>query len=233
MTDANMVGRILVIEDEPMVRELLTINLQHAGHDVSEARTFAEGFSMALQSGFELAVVDVMLPDGDGMNLVSQLRSAGVRTPVLMLTARNAVADKVKGLSSGADDYLTKPFDVLELLARVEALLRRSKPTAGPAVTRLELGQWWIRLDSGEAMTREGALVLSEKELALMRTFMVHENQALSRAELLEEVWGMDRSPTDRTVDNFIVRLRRLFEDNPDVPTRFVTLRGRGYLFRR
>jgi two-component system, OmpR family, alkaline phosphatase synthesis response regulator PhoP len=227
-------ARILVIEDEPMVRELVTMNLQHAGHDVSEAATFAEGFALAVHNNHDVAVVDVMLPDGDGMNLVSQLRSAGVRMPVLMLTARNAVVDKVKGLSSGADDYLTKPFDVLELLARIDALLRRSKPiVATTTAARLELGAWWIRLDNGEALTREGLLVLSEKELALMRTFLVHENRALSRAELLEEVWGMDRSPTDRTVDNFIVRLRRLFEDDPEQPSRFVTLRGRGYLFRR
>jgi two-component system, OmpR family, alkaline phosphatase synthesis response regulator PhoP len=228
------VTRILLVEDEVMVRELVSHNLTHAGHEVCEAINYKEAFAFGTQGGFDLAVVDVMLPDGDGMELVKKLRSTGVLMPVLMLTARNAVADKVRGLSSGADDYLTKPFDVLELLARVDALLRRAKPnTKAELPSRIELGRFWVRLDNGEAQTHEGALVLSERELALMRTFVAHENTTLSRAELLEEVWGMDRSPTDRTVDNFIVRLRRLFEDNPDEPTRFVTLRGRGYLFRR
>ena len=121
-----------------------------------------------------------------------------------------------------------------ELLARVRALLRRSQAPAQKAGRpRLELGVFWVRFDTGQALTHEGEISLSEKELKLMELFVAHENQALSRADILEEVWGMDAFPTDRTVDNFVLRLRKLFEVDPEEPQLFVTLRGRGYLFRR
>jgi two-component system, OmpR family, alkaline phosphatase synthesis response regulator PhoP len=151
----------------------------------------------------------------------------------LVLSARNAVRDKVVGFESGGDDYLTKPFDVLELLARVKALLRRSQVVVEQKPAELAIGAYTLRLDTGQAKTTEGDVILSDKELLLMRTFMTYENRVLSRAELLEEVWGMDRFPSDRTIDNFLVRLRKLFEENPEEPVHFLTIRGRGYLFRR
>ncbi|MBI1946259.1 MAG: response regulator transcription factor [Deltaproteobacteria bacterium] len=225
-------ARILVVEDEPLVRDLVALNLRHAGYEVSTAATWPEGLAAITRSPFELALVDVMLPGGDGMELVAKARAAGVSCPVLMLTARGETAAKVRGLDSGADDYMTKPFDVPELLARVRALLRRAgrRPTTAP---RFVWGSYWIRFDTGQAQTNEGEVTLSDKELRLMQQLVAHENSVLSRADLLEEVWGMDAFPTDRTIDNFVLRLRRLFEPDPENPVHLVTVRGRGYMFRR
>jgi len=228
-----MSERLLVIEDEPLVREIVTLNLKHAGYDVDSAPDFEEGLSKLSKGGFDLAVVDVMLPGGDGFVLTSRARQKGVRCPVLMLTSRSDTDSKVRGLDSGADDYLTKPFDVPELLARVRALLRRAQGAQERQTPRVEFDQFWVRLDTGQAFTNEGELSLSDKELKLMELFVSNENRALSRADILEEVWGMDAFPTDRTVDNFVLRLRKLFEPDPEDPKHFVTLRGRGYLFRR
>ncbi len=225
-------ARILVVEDEPLVRDLVALNLRHAGYDVSTAATWPEGLAAITRATFELALVDVMLPGGDGMDLVAKARAAGVACPVVMLTARGETAAKVRGLDSGADDYMTKPFDVPELLARVRALLRRAgrRPSTAP---RFVWGPYWIRFDTGQAQTNEGEVTLSDKELRLMEQLVTHENRVLSRADLLEEVWGMDAFPTDRTIDNFVLRLRRLFEPDPENPVHLVTVRGRGYMFRR
>lgn len=232
-----MPERVLVVEDEPLVRDLVVLNLQHAGYTVSPTSTCAAGLAaLTAQERPSLAIVDVMLPDGDGFALVKSARSRGVTCPVLMLTARSDIASKVKGLDGGADDYLGKPFDVSELLARVRALLRRPAPggtTAAPAPDALTLGPCWARLDTGEAQTRGGAVTLTGTEVKLLQLFLAHENQVLSRADILEDAWGMDAFPTDRTVDNFVMRLRRHFEEDPEQPQHFVTVRGRGYLFRR
>jgi two-component system, OmpR family, alkaline phosphatase synthesis response regulator PhoP len=228
-----MPERILVIEDEPLVRDLVALNLGHAGYEVSTAGTFAEGFTAITSGAFDLAIIDVMLPGGDGMALTKKARVAGVRCPILMLTARGETTAKVRGLDSGADDYVTKPFDVPELLARVRALLRRTgAPAPASDEPRFAFSRYWIRFDTGQALTNEGEVTLSEKELRLMEQLVAHENRVLSRADLLEEVWGMDAFPTDRTIDNFILRLRRLFEPDPEEPIHLVTVRGRGYLFR-
>ena len=234
-----MSERILVIEDEPLVRDLVALNLQHAGYVVETAGNFADGLARLLQRDrFELAVVDVMLPGGDGMELVRRARHEHVRIPIVMLTARSESTAKVRGLDVGADDYITKPFDVPELLARVRALLRRASGEPARSATtpsRFEFGHgaYWIRFDSGLAQSNEGEVTLSDKELRLLEQLIRQENRVLSRADLLEEVWGMDAFPTERTIDNFILRLRKLFEPDPENPVHLVTVRGRGYLFRR
>jgi two-component system alkaline phosphatase synthesis response regulator PhoP len=227
-----MAERVLVIEDEPLVRDLVALNLQHAGYVVATAGTYADGLAKLLAGAFDLGIVDVMLPGGDGMDLVRKAREAGVRQPLLMLTARGETTAKVRGLDVGADDYVTKPFDVPELLARVRALLRRGGGAPAPA-ERYEFGGCWIRFDSGLAQTNEGEVTLSDKELRLMEQLVRHENRVLSRADLLEEVWGMDAFPTDRTIDNFILRLRKLFEPDPENPVHLLTVRGRGDMVRR
>jgi two-component system alkaline phosphatase synthesis response regulator PhoP len=235
-----MTARILVVEDEPLVRDLLAFNLQHAGYAVETAVSFADGLMKALQRDrFDLAIVDLMLPGGDGMDIVRRAREAGIRVPVLLLTARSESTTKVRGLDVGADDYVTKPFDVPELLARVRALLRRSADERSDAKSadiplRFAFGAgYWVRFDSGLAWTNEGEVALSEKELRLLEQLVRSENRVLSRADLLEEVWGMDAFPTERTIDNFILRLRRLFEPDPENPVHLLTVRGRGYMFRR
>src|SRR3954468_19958793 len=225
---------VLVVEDEKLVRELVSLNLKHAGFEVKLAVDFAQGLAgLTARPPPSLAIVDVMFPGGDGFLLTRTARDRGVSFPILMLTARDDTTSKVRGLDCGADDYLTKPFDVPELLARIRALLRRASGT--PELIgkpRYELGRLWIRFDTGQALTNEGELSLSDKELKLMELFVSNENRALTRADILEAVWGMDAFPTDRTVDNFVLRLRRLFEAKPEEPACFLTLRGRGYMYR-
>lgn len=227
-----MADRVLVIEDDALVGDLVSLNLSHAGFEVEVATDYSSGLAKLLKAQFEVALVDVMLPGGDGFNLTRRARESGVRAPIVMLTSRSDVASRVRGLDCGADDYLPKPFDVQELLARVRAVLRRSSVSSPLQENRFKLGAHWVRFDTGQALTTEGEISLSEKELRLMQLFAQRPNEALSRADILEEVWGMDAFPTDRTVDNFIMRLRRLFEVNPEVPVHLITLRGRGYLFR-
>ena len=227
-----MPDRVLVIEDDALVRDLVCLNLTYSGFTVEVAVDYENGLAQLLKAQFELALVDVMLPGGDGFNLTRRAREAGVSAPIVMLTSRADVGSKVRGLDCGADDYLVKPFDVQELLARVRAALRRAATTSPMKDNRLTLGNFWVRFDTGRALTSEGELSLSEKELLLMRLFAQRPNEALSRADILEEVWGMDAFPTDRTVDNFIMRLRRLFEFDAEAPAHLITLRGRGYLFR-
>lgn len=226
-----MAERVLVIEDDALVRDLVTLNLTHAGYHVTEAHDFAAGTARLSEGAYDVALVDAMLPGGDGFTLVRTARDLGIRQPLIMLTARSDVPSRVRGLDCGADDYLAKPFDVMELLARVRAALRRSS-VIPIKDNRLALGRYWVRFDTGQAMTSEGVLSLSEKELRMMQMFANRPDEALSRADILEEVWGMDAFPTDRTVDNFIMRLRRLFEESPAEPRHLLTLRGRGYLFK-
>ncbi len=229
-----MSDRVLVIEDESLVRDLVALNLKHGGCEVISAGTYAEGLEALRTADVDLAIVDVMLPGGEGFALVRTARDEGFKSPILMLTSRAEVTSKVRGLDSGADDYLTKPFDVAELMARVRSLLRRARGVATIPGRQIPIGNGcWLRIDTGIAQTNEGMVSLSDKELKLMELFLRHEDRVLSRADMLEEVWGMDAFPTDRTVDNFVLRLRKLFEPDPNAPVHFVTMRGRGYLFRR
>jgi len=227
-----MAERIAIVEDERLVRELVAVNLRHAGYEILTAENFDQGRELLAGRQFDLAILDVMLPGGDGFALTRFARDQGINVPIMMLTARSDTTSKVRGLDSGADDYLPKPFDVNELLARVRALLRRASGRPATAPPRLTFANYWVRFDTGQAFTNEGEVSLSDKELRLMEVFSANENRALTRTDLLEEVWGMDQFPTDRTVDNFILRLRRLFEPDPENPVHIVTLRGRGYLFR-
>jgi len=226
-----MAERIHVIEDEPLVRDLVALNLEHEGYTVTTSGTFADGLRALTTEPPALAIVDVMLPGGDGFTLTREARDKGVTSPILMLTARAESQSKVRGLDCGADDYLTKPFDVSELLARVRALLRRAHGDLPPPV-RFDFGSYWVRFDTGRAFTNEGELSLTDKELKLLELFVKHRDRVLTRIDILEEVWGMDVFPTDRTVDNFVLRLRKLFEPDPAEPVFFVTARGRGYLFK-
>jgi two-component system response regulator VicR len=228
-----MADRVLVIEDEALVRDLVVLNLKHAGYEVTAEGAFASGLKALTGPGIDLAIVDVMLPGGEGFALVRQARDEGVKCPILMLTSRSEVSSRVRGLDCGADDYLTKPFDVTELMARVRSLFRRAQGVVAATPKQLQVGKFWIRFDTGLALTNEGEVTLSDKELRLMELFARNEDRVLSRADVLEEVWGMDAFPTDRTVDNFVLRLRKLFESNPEDPGHIVTVRGRGYLFRR
>lgn len=229
-----MAERILVVEDEPLVADLVRLNLQHAGYEV---RVVADGRAAdgALQpDAWDVIVLDVMLPGLDGFTLARRARDRGVHTPILMLTARGQTPDKVSGLDAGADDYLTKPFAMPELLARVRAAIRRHNAPRGlPTTRRIQFDRYEVDVSTREALTNEGRITLTETECQLLAFLSAREGDLLGRPELLESVWGMDRFPTERTVDNYILRLRKLFEPDPENPVHILTVRGRGYRFVR
>lgn len=228
-----MSSKVLLVEDEELVGTMVRMNLEGEGFQVSWARDGEEGLAAGLREQFDLILLDISLPGRDGLELLDDLRQGGVTTPVLMLTARTEVKVKVEALNQGADDYLAKPFDVSELLARVRALVRRSQAERElPSDRIIRFGdRYEINLDTREARTNDGEIVLSEKEAALMRMLVRFQGQPIPRADMIEEVWGMDKFPTGRTVDNFILRLRRWFESEPERPCHILTVRGVGYRF--
>lgn len=225
---------ILVVEDEALVADLVRLNLEHAGY-VVEVEADGRRADMRLQPNrWDLVVLDVMLPGVDGFTLARRARDRGMAAPILMLTARAQTPDKVEGLDAGADDYLAKPFVIPELLARVRALIRRGGlPRGVPASQVVSFDRYQVNLETREALTNEGRATLTETECQLVAYLVAREGELLPRTELLENVWGMDRFPTARTVDNYILRLRKLFEPLPDEPRHFLTVRGRGYRFVR
>lgn len=221
--------RILLVEDEEALRMTLSDRLLSEGYRVDCAEDGEEGERQALQSAHELIILDIMLPRKNGFDLCRDVRQAGITTPILMLTARGQTFDKVVGLKLGADDYLTKPFEMMELLARIEALLRRVPKTA--AATILQVGP--LRIDlRGTEVTRNGNVVsLSAREFQLLRYLVEHRGKTLSRDEILKEVWGYSAETFTRTVDVHIASLRQKLEENPKQPQWILTVSGLGYKF--
>ena len=223
---------ILLVEDEYALRMTLGDRLRKEGYVVDCAADGEEGFTKATHLPFDLIILDVMLPRRDGLNVCRDIRGSGLITPVLMLTARGRTSEKVNGLKIGADDYVTKPFKMPELLARVEALLRRAptRPAAPHAV--YEFGR--IRVDvRGTEVSRDGAIVnLSAREFQLLRFFLENEGTTLSREDLLTRVWGYSASTFTRTVDVHVAGLRQKLEGDPSQPRHFLTVQGLGYKFK-
>lgn len=233
---------ILVVEDEELVADMVRLNLEHAGLIVEVCGTAEAAVTYIDQA--ELIVLDRMLPGMDGLEFARLVRQRRRDVPILMLTARSEVAARVAGLDAGADDYLAKPFAMPELLARVRALLRRAPasapapPPVEPAAVRkptgrvLRFDRYSVNLDTREAVTNDGPEILTETECQLMTYVHAHPGELLTRTDILENVWGMDRFPTARTVDNYVLRLRKLFEPDPENPKYLLTVRGRGYCLR-
>lgn len=229
-----MSKRILLVEDEPGLVLTLTDRLTSEGYQVESARDGEKGLERASVEAFDAILLDVMLPRKNGFDVCRDLRQRNVTTPILMLTARGQIVDKVVGLKLGADDYLTKPFEMMELLARVEALLRRAATTPAPSISATETYQFdSVKIDFRRAeVDRNGEKIeLSAKEFQLLRYFIEHREATLSRDELLNEVWGYDAMPTTRTVDVHIAWLRQKLEPNPRHPIYILTVHGMGYKF--
>lgn len=229
-----MSERVLLVEDEPLVADMVRLNLEHAGYQVDAVADGNVGFTRLCADAYDIVLLDVMLPGMDGFALARAARARGITTPILMLTARADTSAKVQGLDAGADDYLAKPFAMPELLARVRALVRRHQAVRGlPASREVRFGKYTVNLDTREALSNEGQVLLTETECALLAYLSAHEGEAPTRTEILENAWGMDRFPTERTVDNYVMRLRRLFEPDAENPRHFLTVRGKGYRFQR
>jgi two-component system alkaline phosphatase synthesis response regulator PhoP len=224
-------ARVLVVEDEAGLRLTLSDRLTSEGYEVEVAADGEAGLSSATSGAFDLIVLDVMLPRMNGFDVCREVRRRGVTTPILMLTARGQVVDKVVGLKLGADDYLTKPFEAIELVARLEALLRRRPSGAVPGGDTFRFGDVVVDLRKME-ITRSGETVeLSAREFKLLRHFIAHRGATLSRDELLTEVWGYDEMPLTRTVDVHVAGLRQKIESNPKSPEFILTVHGLGYKF--
>lgn len=233
---ARAAVRVLVVEDDEAIAEGLVFNLERKGYRVESAADGLEALERIRATRFDLVLLDVRLPGIDGFEICQRLRAACDFTPVLMLTARGQPDDVIYGLKVGADDYVIKPFDLAELLARAEGLLRRREwarqesggPPAGP---RHAFGEWWIDFESYEALTRHGVVQLSQKEIAVMRLFVARPQQVVARRELLAEVWHLPHHPNPRVVDNVIVALRQHFEHDSSRPRHILSVRGVGYRF--
>ncbi len=227
--------RLLVVEDEAHLAAGLKMNFELEGYRVDVARTAREAaHALVRPEAYSLILLDVMLPDLDGFELCRRLRLAGNRVPVIMLTARSDPHDRVRGLEAGADDYLGKPFDLTELLARVRSHLRRQQwmraPSAEPSNV-LRFGGALIDFDTYSASMSGEEVKLTRLEFDLVRYFADNAGRVVERGELLENVWKLRNHPNTRTVDNFVARLRKHFEDDPANPRHFVSVRGAGYKF--
>ena len=225
-------SRILIIEDDRAIALGLRLNLRKEGHDVRMAPDGETGLRMALEPGVDLVVLDVMLPERNGYDVLRDLRSRGSTVSILMLTAKGMEGDKILGLKLGADDYLAKPFGLGELLARVEALLRR-RPVPSEKPLPLKFGTVEVDLER-QTVHRGGAPVeVSPQEFKVLRLFLTSSGRALSREDILARCWGAEYEGTPRTVDNFVRSLRVKLEDNAEEPRHFLTVRGHGYRFER
>jgi DNA-binding response OmpR family regulator len=226
-------ARILVIEDNANLVYGLRNNLEIEGHEVDVATTGTKGLERAREEHHDLVLLDLMLPGMDGFRVLRALRGAGSRVPVLVLTARGDEADKVRGLRLGADDYVTKPFSVLELLARVEALLRRAAPAAAVASAPERYGEVVVDPSTRSVERRGEPVALAPKEFDLLMALLRRRGAVASRAELMREVWGYPDTVASRTVDTHILELRRKLEDDPAAPRHILTVRKTGYRLQR
>ncbi|MBB4916697.1 response regulator transcription factor [Streptosporangium saharense] len=226
-------ARVLVVDDEPALREALQSSLEFEGYRVGLAQDGQTALDVLRREQYELVLLDVMMPRLDGLTACRRLRAAGNHVPVLMLTARDAVGDRVSGLDAGADDYLVKPFELDELLARVRALLRRGALAASATSDEAVLVYGDLRMDTASReVTRAGEpLELTRTEYLLLELFMLHPRQVLTREQILSQVWGFDFEPTSNSLDVYVMYLRRKTE-SAGLPRVIHTVRGVGYVLR-
>nr|MEE4267955.1 response regulator transcription factor [Candidatus Krumholzibacteria bacterium] len=225
-----MKRRIMVVEDDAHLADGLRINRDLEGYDPVLAGSAEEGLELWQRGGLDLILLDVMLPGMDGFALCRKIRREGDRIPVLFLTARSAGQDRIKGLDEGGDDYISKPFELQELLARIKSIFRRQDWFRGQeAPETLKIGQAEINLRAYRATTPDGTVDLKEKEVMILRLLTEHEGEPIDRETILDRVWGFGAYPTTRTVDNFILSLRKLIERDPKQPRHILTVHGIGY----
>jgi DNA-binding response OmpR family regulator len=223
------VPRILIVDDEPEMLRGLEDNLQFEGYQTVTAGDGKKGLARALSEAPDLILLDVMMPGMSGWDLCRELRQRGLDVPVIMLTARGEEVDRVLGLELGADDYVTKPFSLRELMARIRAVLRRPGPRQ--KFEEFAFGTVRVHLRARQAFKGGQEVRLTRKEFDLLRYLVEHPGEVITRDRLLDEVWGYERFPTTRTVDTHILRLRQKFEDDPERPTHILTAHGQGYRF--
>jgi len=221
--------RVLIVDDEPEIVRGLEDNLRFEGYQTATATDGREALAAAAREAPDLILLDVMLPGLSGWDVCHALRGQGIDVPIIMLTARGEELDRINGLELGADDYITKPFSLRELLARVRAVLRRPGPRH--KAEELAFGEARVRLRGRQAFRDGHEVILTRKEFDLLVYLLTHRGEVITRERLLDEVWGYERFPTTRTVDTHILHLRRKFEADPDHPAFILTVHGQGYKF--
>src|SRR5262245_16252695 len=221
--------RILVIDDEPEIVRGIEDNLKFEGYQTVVATNSEAGLALARQEMPDLILLDIMMPRLSGWDVCRELRSRGIDVPVIMLTARAEEADRVRGLELGADDYITKPFSVRELMARVHAVLRRPGPRRKSVA--LAFGDVRVHVPARQVFKGGREVAMTRKEFDLLVYLVQHRGEIITRERLLDHVWGYERFPTTRTVDTHVLRLRRKFETDPDRPAFILTVHGQGYRF--
>jgi DNA-binding response OmpR family regulator len=221
--------KILLVEDEPKMQQVVKDNLEMEGYEVDVAGDGKGGLQKLLDNSYSLVLLDVMLPLLSGFDVCKKAREKGVSTPVIFLTAKGEEIDKVLGLELGADDYITKPFGLRELLARTKAVLRRAEGLSGGPAEKIALGGVEIDFKTYTASRAGTSLQMTPKEFELLKFLWQHRNQSVSRDQLLTNVWGYDEALSTRTIDNFILKLRQKIEADPAKPKHIITIHGLGY----
>jgi len=227
-------GRILLVEDEESLVEVIEMNLKLEGYDVTVARNGSEALENARSSRFDICVLDIMLPEVDGFTVCKTLRSENNNIPILFLSAKSTSSDRIEGLKIGGDDYLTKPFNLEELLLRISNLHKRNRETSSEAkvMDSYEFGNNAVNFNTFEIETFEGNThTLSKREIHLLKFLIDREGEVVSREEILDTIWGYDVYPSTRTIDNYILAFRKYFEANSKEPQYFQSIRGVGYKF--
>ena len=230
MKEAN---KILLVEDDPHLAKGLRFNLEREGYEIFLVDNGVSALDQLREKDFDLIILDLMLPKMGGLEVARTIRETNIRFPILMLTAKSSKKDREIGLEAGADDYLTKPFHLPELLLRVKGILRRSEWYKEPVNDQdiFRFAKMWINFGTGKAKGADGEFYLTTKEALVMKLLVGKKGDVVSREELLEKVWGYDPQTETRTVDNFISRLRKYFEKRPQEPVHILTVREKGYQF--
>jgi len=227
---------ILLVEDDPSLADGLLLNLEAEGYQVVHVENGDEAVPEFKRGNFDLVLLDIMLPGTDGLTICKRLRSEGYKVPILFITARGQTDEKVEGLVAGGDDYISKPFDMAELSARIQGIFRRQAWLAAGEdglSDKYEFDGRTINFKTFEASGPGGTVPLTHKECMVMKYLVERQGEVVSRDQLLDAVWGYHTYPTNRTIDNFILKLRKVFEDDPKDPTYIETIRGVGYRFSR
>lgn len=223
--------RILVVEDEENIRDLVKLNLELENFEVIATANGREALKLVSGQHFDLILLDVMLPEMDGFQICEQIRLSDLQIPIIFLTAKEGSNDRIQGLKNGADDYVVKPFVFEELLLRINNLLKRSARSPENTATVFSFGKYQINFITYEAVGNEGKFQLTKKEAMLLKLLIDRKNQVVSRQQILQSVWGYDVYPSTRTIDNFILKFRRNFEEDTREPIHFHAIRGIGYKF--
>jgi two-component system, OmpR family, alkaline phosphatase synthesis response regulator PhoP len=223
--------RILLVEDEESIRDVVKLNLELEGYEAVATDNGKEAIRLSQEQHFDLLILDVMLPEMNGFEICEQVRLTNHDTPIIFLTAKDSPQDRVAGLKKGADDYLTKPFNLEELLLRVQNLLKRSNKQAAEQSEIFNFGNNEVNFSTFEAKGNQGEFMMTKKESMLLKLLVERKNEVVSRNQILQFVWGYDVFPSTRTIDNFILSFRKYFEVDPHDPKYFLSIRGVGYKF--